>query len=96
MNWVFSIVSFVCLAIGHKFVRIIFPNSLLGAIMDVIGNLSELAIHLGPIKDHSFRFWMVSQFLYKENSNTDLRQAIKVSNDIREQGEGLIPFFESD
>jgi hypothetical protein len=50
MNWVFSIVSFVCLVIGHKFVRIIFPNNLLGAIIDLIGNLSELAAHLGPIK----------------------------------------------
>jgi hypothetical protein len=50
MNWVFSIVSFVCLAIGHKFVSIIFSNNQLGVIIDVIGNLSELAAHLGPIK----------------------------------------------
>jgi hypothetical protein len=49
MNWVFSIVSFVCLEIGHKFVRIIFLNNLLGAIIDLIGNLSEFVAHLDPI-----------------------------------------------
>ena len=49
MNYAFSTVNYVCLAISHKLVMIFFANSLQGATNDFIGNLFDLIVHLGAL-----------------------------------------------